>query len=125
MKTHKPLLVLATAALTGCVNIGSFNTKDPGQKPPGAARTPVASTQPTPAPKAAATPVVKKVAPKPTTAATPAPTPAPAVASKPSSAPAATPKPTPSSQVIKEETTSKVEVISSRPVVGTDAQMGN
>jgi hypothetical protein len=124
MKTHKPLLVLATAALTGCVNIGSFNTKDPGQKPPGAARTPVASTQPTPAPKAAATPVVKKVAPKPT-AATPAPTPAPAVASKPSSAPAATPKPTPSSQVIKEETTSKVEVISSRPVVGTDAQMGN
>jgi hypothetical protein len=39
--------------------------------------------------------------------------------------PAPTPQTTPASRVIKEETTSKVEVISSRPVVGTDAEMGN
>lgn len=114
MNTIKPILILSVAALTGCVNWNSFNASDT-QSVAKPATTVAAAAQPTATPKAQA-----KATPVPTAKATPAASPAKTPAAQ--ASPVATPKP--ASAVIKEEKTSEVKVISSRPVVGTDAQMG-
>ncbi|MFM8808036.1 MAG: hypothetical protein ACKOJB_03845 [Chthoniobacterales bacterium] len=116
MKHHTPVLVVAAVALTGCVNWNSFNASNPA---PGA--TPAAQAKPSPTPGAKTQAAKKQPA-----NASPSPTPkatSPAPSSSTSSAPAPAPKPTP--RVISEESSTTIKVLESRPVVGTDAEMGN
>lgn len=115
MKTNTSLLIIAAVAMTGCVNWNSFNAANPSQSP---AKGSAASAKPAPKAQAkpSASPQPAKTSPARPAAAQPSVTPA---------APVATPKPSPASRVIKEERTSETKVISSRPVVGTDAEMGH
>lgn len=128
MKNYKFLLVTATVAMTGCVNWNSFNATP---------KTSQAATQTSVATKPLITSKIKQPSsrvqpPKPSTVPSPVPKPTPSPKVQPSSTvqspkPSAVsppaPKPTPTSSVIKQEVSSEVKVISSRPVVGTDTQM--
>lgn len=149
MKQYTSLVAVAAVAVSGCVNYKSFNAGEspqPGATAPSAGGTRAGQAKPSPTPavqtSTKAGQQTKKQPPSGSsnqtsagTVSTSTPTTGGGAAqanqgssssSSTSSAAASTPKPpAPAPQVIKEETTSKVEVISSRPVVGTDAQMGN
>lgn len=123
------LAPVATAvALTGCVVIGSGNTTvKPGSEvsPSASANTRTNAVSSVRTSSETMPPKQKDKINKPGASNSASAAAGSSTSTTTSSAPVSTPKPTPTSRVIKEETTSKVEVISSRPVVGTDAEMGN